>query len=223
MKRLFTKTGREEELQTPFKYERLEDDEIRLLHLHPFSGHGSAKTLSADLKTVRLQQNESLASTEFEALSYFWGTENADRTLFLNKIPFFIRPNLDAALREFCKGKTERVLWIDAICINQDDVKERNQQVRMMSSIYRHAAKVIIWLGPRWTERKEVAAEAIQDFVHRQRRGTDSQQLFSFLENPNNRLEITRFETKSVDYTGGHWPVLMDFFDRPWWRRVWVR
>ena len=220
MKKLFTKTGRDEELQIPFKYERLESDEIRLL---VFSGHGSSKTLSADLKTVRLPNNETSPSTEFEALSYYWGTEKADRTLLLNRTPFYIRPNLDAALREICKGKTERVLWIDAICINQEDVNERNQQVRMMGSIYRHATRVIIWLGPRWPERRDVAAEAIQDFVRRQRRGTDSQQLSSFLENPNNRLEITRFETKAIDYTGGHWPVLVDFFDRPWWRRIWVR
>ena len=84
-----------------------------------------------------------------------------------------------------------------------------------MSSIYRHAARVIIWLGPRWTEREDVAAEAIQDFVQRQRSGSDSQKLSRFLETPVHRPDIL--------YTGGHWPALVDFFDRPWWRRVWVR
>ena len=223
MKKLFTRTGREQELQIPFEYERLEKDEIRLLQLHESSGHGSAKTLSADLKTIRLHNNDGSASTEFEALSYYWGTEKADRPLSLNGAPFFIRPNLHAALRELCKGKTERVLWIDAICINQADVDERSEQVRMMSSIYQHAARVIIWIGPHWPERKGVAAEAIRGFVRRQRRGTASQQLSSFLENPNDRLDFIKFETKTVDYTGGHWPALVDFFDRPWWRRVWVR
>ena len=223
MKKLFTRTGKEEELQIPFKYERLEKDEIRLLQLHESSDHGSAKTLSADLKTIRLHDNDGSPSTEFEALSYYWGTEKADRTLSLNGAPFLIRSNLDTALRELCKQKTERVLWIDAICINQADVNERSEQVRMMSSIYRRAARVIIWIGPHWPERKGVAAEAIQGFVQRQRRGTDSQQLSSFLENPNDRFYFMNSEKKTADYTGGHWPALVDFFDRPWWRRVWVR
>ena len=223
MKKLFNRLGREEELQTPFCYNRLENDEIRLLQLHAFSGHGSSKILSADLKTIHLRDYAISTSIDFEALSYDWGTENADRILSLNNSSFFIRPNLDAALRELGKGNTERILWIDAICINQGDVEERNQQVRMISSIFRHAARVIIWIGPRWTEKKDSAAEVIKDFVRRQRRGNDYQQLSNFLENPKNRLEITRFKTKAVDPTGGHWPVLVDFFDRPCWRRVWVR
>lgn len=231
MKKLFAKTERSEELRTRFKYERLESFEIRLLRLYPSSGHGFAKPPSGSLETIRLQNNNSSASTQFEALSYFWGNEAADRTLSLGNTPFFIKPNLEAALRELGKGKVERLLWIDAICINQTDLNERNEQVRMMSAIYQQAARVIIWIGPRWPGGKSFATDAIQGFTQRQRTGADSQKLITFLDNPHNRIETERHlgffsdytEAKAVDYTGGYWPVLVDFFDRPWWRRVWVR
>lgn len=231
MKKLFTKTERPEELRTRFKYERLESFETRLLRLHPSSGHGFAKSPSGSLETIRLHDNNRSALTQFEALSYSWGNEAADRTLSLGNTPFFIKPNLEAALREFSKGKVERLLWIDAICINQADLNERNEQVRMMSLIYQQAARVIIWIGPRWTGGKGFVTDAIQGFTQRQRTGADSEKLAAFLDNPHNRIETERHlgffsdytEAKAIDYTGGHWPVLVDFFDRPWWRRVWVR
>ena len=228
MKKLFVKKESPEELRTPFRYKRLEGTEIRLLRLQP---HGLTKSLSGSLETIKLHDDKGEVSTHFEALSYFWGDEAADRTLSLDNTPFSIKPNLEAALRELSKGKVERLLWIDAICINQADLNERNEQVRMMSSIYRQATRVVIWIGPRWTGGKNDAAEAIQGFMQRQRYGADSQQLSTFLENPHNRVETERHlgffsdytEARAVDNTGGHWPVLVDFFDRPWWRRVWVR
>lgn len=231
MKKLFAKAERPGELRIPFKYEHLQSTEIRLLRLYPSSGLGLARPLSGSLKTIRLQDDNSSVPTEFEALSYFWGNEEADRTLSIDNTPFSIKPNLETALRELSKGKVERLLWIDAICINQTDLNERNAQVRMMSSIYRSAAQVIIWIGPRWTGGKSSAAEAIWHFAKRQKGGATSQQLSTFLDNPDNRIETERHlgffsdytEATAVDYSGGHWPALVDFFDRPWWRRVWVR
>lgn len=231
MKKLLAKLENPAEVRRPFEYEPLKSAEIRLLRLHSSSGHGFAKPLSGSLTTMRLQDDESSVLTQYEALSYFWGTETADRTLSLDNTPFSIKPNLETALRELSKGKVERLLWIDAVCINQADLRERNEQVRMMSSIYRQAVRVIIWIGPQWTGGKATAAEAIQRFAFRQRTGSNSQALSTFLENPHNRVETERHmgwfsdytEAKAVDYTGGFWPVLVDFFDRPWWRRVWVR
>jgi hypothetical protein len=207
------KAERREELRTPFKYKPLKGAEIRLLRLHPSSGYGLAKSLSASLVTISLQDDTSSVSTQYEALSYCWDTEAADRTLSLDNAPFAIKPNLEIALRQLSKGKVERLLWIDAICINQADLNERNEQVRMMSSVYRQAARVVIWIGPRPSAVKNVATEAIQTFAQHQRSGAHSQQLSTFLDNPYN----------GVEPGSGHWPVLVDFFDRPWWRRVWVR
>jgi hypothetical protein len=67
----------------------------------------------------------------------------------LNGKRFLVTANLDAALRNFARHrKWQSVpLWIDAIYINQEDISERDQQVRRMKSIYEHAKHVIIWLG----------------------------------------------------------------------------
>ncbi len=191
MKKLFTKKQTLEELRTPSKYEPLEGTEIRLLRLHPSFGHDFAKILSGSLQTIRLQDDNIFVSTQFEALSYFWGTETADRTLSLDNTPFSIKPNLETALLELSKGSVERLLWIDAVCINQADLNERNEQVRKMRSIYRQAVRVIIWIGPRW-EGKSAAADAIQEFAQEQRRGADSQHLSTFLDNPHNHVKTQR-------------------------------
>ncbi len=231
MKKLFAKSERPEKLQTVFRYERLKSTEIRLLRLQPSTGRGHTKPLSGNLKTIRLPEYNDSVPTRFEALSYFWGDEAADRTLSLDNALFSIKPNLEAALRVLSKGEVERILWIDAICINQADLNERNEQVRIMSSIYQQATRVIVWLGLGWPGGKHVAAEAIKEFAKRQSQGADSQQLSTFLDNPHEKMEVIRHrffddnycEPVAIDHNGGHWPVLVDFFDRPWWRRVWVR
>lgn len=83
----------------------------------------------------------------YEALSYTWGKPEEVSTIELNGYPVFIRQNLWSALANLRDTREERVLWIDAICINQADVEERNRQVRLMAYIYSRAKEVIVWLG----------------------------------------------------------------------------
>ncbi|KAM7214555.1 Heterokaryon incompatibility protein (HET) domain containing protein [Rhypophila decipiens] len=60
-----------------------------------------------------------------------------------------ITRNLAAALRQFTEETThDRVFWIDVICINQEDLEERSQQVRLMTQIYTKASRVVAWIGP---------------------------------------------------------------------------
>ncbi|KAH7334197.1 heterokaryon incompatibility protein-domain-containing protein, partial [Pyrenochaeta sp. MPI-SDFR-AT-0127] len=83
----------------------------------------------------------------YEAMSYVWGDENADQEIQISGDKFLVRPNVLSALRRFRDKKKQRVLWIDAICINQLDMKERNQQVQLMTEIYSRASVVLIWFG----------------------------------------------------------------------------
>ncbi|KAK3987709.1 heterokaryon incompatibility, partial [Cladorrhinum sp. PSN332] len=55
--------------------------------------------------------------------------------------------NLHAALVSVCDGYAERLLWIDAICINQNDLEEKARQVQSMVKVHASAARVVIWLG----------------------------------------------------------------------------
>ncbi len=58
-----------------------------------------------------------------------------------------VTANLSLLLSKFRTPESSQLLWIDAICINQDDIDERSQQVQIMGSIYTNAAEVLLWIG----------------------------------------------------------------------------
>ena len=55
--------------------------------------------------------------------------------------------NLYTALKQFRAEKLSEPFWIDAICINQGNLQEKNAQIKMMKEIYSHASRVLVWLG----------------------------------------------------------------------------
>ena len=83
----------------------------------------------------------------YEALSYCWGDPNDTEPIVLSKSQFSATKNLASALRHLRLPDKQRLVWIDSICINQADNKERNHQVRQMQQIYRDADQVVVWLG----------------------------------------------------------------------------
>ncbi|KAK7990048.1 hypothetical protein PG989_010363 [Apiospora arundinis] len=84
---------------------------------------------------------------QFEALSYTWGTSQDKKRMMLNGHQFSIGKNLSDALVFLRNQKRPLLLWVDAICINQDDTPERNAQVQIMQHIYMRAKNVLVWLG----------------------------------------------------------------------------
>ncbi|KDR75028.1 hypothetical protein GALMADRAFT_140583 [Galerina marginata CBS 339.88] len=89
----------------------------------------------------------------YYALSYVWGNPDIkDYTLICNGHGMKITYNLWAALRRIWARWPDRNLWVDAVCINQEDIPERNQQVAMMGQIYGQAECVAIWLGDETSE-----------------------------------------------------------------------
>ncbi|KAI0864887.1 heterokaryon incompatibility protein-domain-containing protein [Xylaria cubensis] len=83
----------------------------------------------------------------YEALSYCWGDASDKRLIFCDGRPFPVGQNLEEALRHLRQSEGARVLWIDAICINQNDFAERTSQVKLMRHIYQTASRVLVWLG----------------------------------------------------------------------------
>jgi hypothetical protein len=79
---------------------------------------------------------------QYEALSYVWGPIEM-KSISLNGQSCDVRENLFDALVTLRHENQQRTLWVDAICINQDDMKERNHQVSRMGSIYSQAEKVV--------------------------------------------------------------------------------
>ncbi|KAF8850066.1 HET-domain-containing protein, partial [Acephala macrosclerotiorum] len=115
--------------------------QIRLLVLSP--------SLHPDDERIQCQIciESNFEAVSFEALSYMWGDpDTAGNKVWLNNTLVDVRVNLYNAL-SYLRTNLERVLWIDALCINQDDVKERNHQVSFMGLVYEKATRVLVWLG----------------------------------------------------------------------------
>ncbi|KAH7089747.1 heterokaryon incompatibility protein-domain-containing protein [Paraphoma chrysanthemicola] len=81
----------------------------------------------------------------FTTLSYMWGTPPPTRVILAKGRVLNIRKKLYRFLEEFCNG--DEYLWVDQLCIDQDNALERSHQVRLMSSIYTRCSSVIMWLG----------------------------------------------------------------------------
>lgn len=127
-----------------YKYASLKRPrDIRLLTLRP------ALTESQPI-TCRLQE-ASLNEKEhppYEALSYTWGARQGTVPISCDGKTLLVTPNCESALRHLRLKLKSRVLWIDAICIDQTSVSEKNQQVPLMGELYHLATRAIIWLGP---------------------------------------------------------------------------
>jgi hypothetical protein len=113
--------------------------EIRRLILQPVS---AGTEIRCSTETVSL-----LEQPEYEALSYVWGDMSVQRKIIFDGMHFPITENLAIALHHLRLPDKPRRVWVDALCINQSNTKERNEQVILMGEIYTKANPVLIWLG----------------------------------------------------------------------------
>ncbi|KAL9017151.1 MAG: hypothetical protein Q9185_005508 [Variospora sp. 1 TL-2023] len=124
-----------------FQYKELFNPRnIRLLVLLPASTR--SEELHCTLNEACLDGHAS-----YEALSYTWGDATQRTELRCNGQGLSITSNLGTALRYLRPSSTPRTLWVDAVCINQNNIGERNQQVALMRDIYTNASQVVAWLG----------------------------------------------------------------------------
>ncbi|KLU83145.1 hypothetical protein MAPG_02210 [Magnaporthiopsis poae ATCC 64411] len=115
--------------------------EIRLLRILP--GQPSDEIEAQIVVTALDNQPE-----PYEALSYVWGhTSDPPNQINVDGVPRNVTSNLHRALRRVRRVDQLRLFWVDAICINQSDISERNHQVRLMRQVYAGATRVIAWLG----------------------------------------------------------------------------
>lgn len=121
----------------------LADGQIRLLRLKPANDHSAP----IDCSLFAISPTK---STQYEAVSYTWGDPKRDRVIKVNSLDFQISRNLFELLPYLRRSRSDRVLWIDALCINQENPKERPSQVKMMGEIYKGASHVVIFLGKKW-------------------------------------------------------------------------
>ena len=130
-----------------YQYTHLKEElyEIRLLTLLP-------GTFSSDIRLcLDITPLTADHVPEFEAVSYTWGSACDPVNIFVGKYGRKTLPvtqNLAEALEYFRYQDKPRTLWIDAICVDQQNLKERSQQVKRMVDVYSNAVRVVVWLGP---------------------------------------------------------------------------
>lgn len=135
----------------------------------------------------------------YVAISYAWGDAGDTHELQVNDRILKVPSSLFLALRALSKQHSTGVLvWADALCIDQKNVNERNEQVQMMTDIYRNAVSVAVWLGPLQKD-----DQVTQDFLTR-------------LLCSENALDVLRVASKET-LTAVAW-----LFSRAYWNRLWV-
>ncbi|KAK1715383.1 heterokaryon incompatibility protein-domain-containing protein [Colletotrichum lupini] len=188
---------------TRYTYKRLRDDQIRLIRFL-----ADESTTAIDLSIFSI--NQSLPA--YQSLSYSWMTDGlaSDHALMIGdrKLPIL------GSVYSFTQAlRSKGILldgtwwWIDSICIDQRNLEERNQQVRLMQEIYRRARRAIVWLGEKSHDSNE-AIKFIRLLNKVNLQGHSDTGIRPILEQYRNH------------YT--YWTALKSFFLRKWWTRIWT-
>lgn len=132
------------EAQLPYLYQPLKYKcSIRLMRLAP------SESVSAALQCRLVHSHLGYyLDVHHECISYAWGPATLTATLDIEGRVRMITETLAEALRAFRKKDKPRILWADAICIDQDNATEKGSQVEMMFKIFAMADRVLVWLGP---------------------------------------------------------------------------
>lgn len=148
----------------------------------------------------------------YEALSYTWGDPSPTQRILVDGKDTFIAKNLEVALRYLRLADETRMLWIDALCIDQSSNEDKNLFIPFMHKIYGSAFGTVVWLG----EASDQAERAISLLEAADAEAAEAsareQNAFQPLMSP-----------KRICETEDLMQALCDLGSRPWWTRVWIR
>jgi hypothetical protein len=195
-------------------YETLQnDDSIRLMEMCPGQ--------QDDPIFCRLHQTRLHASRlAYEALSYAWGESSDDFVINLNLRPMRIRKNLFHALRRVRLPDRSRIIWVDALCIDQGNLVERSRQVQLMGSIYKMARNVLIWVGEAPHSRVASAFAVLCSVVNDWQRDVDGAEHAAYsITRPNRAATVIEYPPPP---DSDIWGCVSALFDCSWFWRLWV-
>lgn len=193
-------------INIPYPYQTLKAGQIRLLKLLPGS--------QPDRIQCRLASGYLESKPSYEALSYSWGSsKDQHHDVWIDGVSARVRDNLYDALLSLRRPYHERVLWVDAICINQSNDKERSSQIPRMGEIYGQADRVFIYIGAK-SNNSRMALSFIMDIYKEMcPYGPENDpllrkyELLKFIQNPQNQQK---------------WEALDDLCKRRYWKRRWI-
>jgi hypothetical protein len=183
-------------------YRQLEDrNSIRLLHLEP--------ARRGDPIKGRIFHTSFSTKPEYEALSYTWGSPAMHHKLLTDDGFVPITASLQSALTRLRFRDRTRVLWVDALCINQKDFSEKSDQILLMPKIYSLASKVVVDLG----QERDGSGQVIGLLEK------IAQSDFAYYSN----VRISNLSGLGLPPAGAQpWKSFRAFWRRPWFRRVWI-
>jgi len=196
---------------------------FRLLTLQPLV-HRFDERIVVEVQACQLHDGR-----PYEALSYCWGDLSERVPITLNGSIHFVTKNLHKALQHLRSQSRMKTMWIDALCINQDDLKEREHQVKLMGDIYMRAQRVLVWLGSE-DDDTHLAFWFFQQIDHED----DLDGVYPKTNKPGTSLRYRHDIPDSAhqpevqddrDFHGVPSEVVASVYrvlDKPWWHRVWV-
>ncbi|KAK8120000.1 uncharacterized protein PG998_004626 [Apiospora kogelbergensis] len=201
------------------QYAPLSKGFIRILELHPGK---TGDPISFELHNVDLVKDYSLP---FEALSYEWKGKVGSVPVQCNQDRLLITPNCVSAIERLRYQDKTRMLWIDAICINQEDKEECSSQVKMMTNIYKTAKKVLMWLGEEGPD-SDLAFSSIPTLAHAYEealkseayllQATETERSYVLHQAPVLQQAVDAIKNKELVVDGWAELVTRSYFQRAW-------
>jgi hypothetical protein len=185
--------------------------EIRLLHIASASRPYDPIQCRFSVTSLCFEAGQTMDTCRvpYEALSYVWGLEKHHQHIRVNNSLVEVTVNLYQALQHLRLADQERIIWIDALCINQGDLTERMEQVSLMRDIYEKSGNVVIWLGLSW-DYCQLGMEFLE------RLGRDKG--LHIHPNVSPSLEVSQKDITSAEIQ----ECLQKLFSARWWSRVWT-
>ncbi|TGJ82172.1 hypothetical protein E0Z10_g6592 [Xylaria hypoxylon] len=176
-----------------YQYEELRPFEFRLVRIFP--------------KTMRVVKCEIIHSSladppPYIGISYAWGDAVDKRSIQIGNVDISVAVSLFGALDAVRKRGEYVLVWVDALCIDQQNRDERSQQVQLMTEIYAKATEVAVWLGP-----SENGSELARDFLEDIAIARDTEEIKNLLTSPSRLPAVS---------------AVVHLFQRDYWHRLWV-
>lgn len=198
-----------------YKYKPIDLDRagVRLLRLLKAN---FMDEIQCDLFDGWIDQSED--GIPYDALSYTWGSTKKVAQITVNGSIMHVTSNLHTALLHLRYEKVDRILWIDAICIDQNNMAERRHQVQHMSRIYKEAERVVIWLGE-GTPQSDLIMDSIKQLQETNVKVEgDWRRSAQLWMNPQHGIgDMDTYHNNMM------WREGMELMlKRPWFRRIWI-
>ena len=183
----------------PFQYQTVADGDLfRLAVIFPGSGN-------QPINCRLIWESSKAPKRDYRCLSYCWQTIEREADIICDGFRFPVTKNLLAALRNLRDPRQNLLIWVDQICINQDDYLERGHQVSIMKKIFNQAKEVIVWLGEEDAQTRKLCG-----YAKKMERGRHSPR------NPQKSFLKKLLNSRQLQ------DAIQNLLERPWFQRVWV-